>query len=324
MQRSVLVATLVGLAATAFVSCSRESRDPKSENGADAKKGKPVVYASTYPLQYFAERIGGGKIEVRAVVPVGEDAEHYIPDDETIKGLQKADLVLINGALLEKWLMRIAFLPESRVVDTSRPFEADYITLADTVTHSHGPKGANTHEGAVAQTWLDPKQAAAQAGEVAKALSGLLPDGKSWTNRNLAGLQADLGEIDRGFAELFKEHKERGGRHFLFSRPVYEYLARRYELNATSLQVEPNETPDDETFESIKRLLKTRPAEYIVWEADPAEEIAGRFRDELSLESACFETCTARTQEQVDGGMNYLAVMARNLENLRPVFAARE
>ena len=322
MRKCLFVAALAILAGSAaLVSCGDKAAAPAGGHEGDVKKGKPVVYASTYPLQYFAERIGGGKIEVRAVVPVGEDAELYIPDDETIKGLLKADLVLINGALLEKWLMRVAFLPESRIVDTSKPFEADYITLADTVTHSHGPEGAHTHEGAVTQTWLDPKQAAVQAGEVAKALSGLLPDGTSGTNKNLAGLQADLEEVDRGFAEFLKERKDL---HFLFSHPVYEYFARRYELNATSLHVEPNETPDEETFESIKRLLKTKPAEYIVWEADPSEEIARRFRDELDVESVYFETCTARTQEQVDGGMDYHAVMARNLENLRPVFAARE
>ncbi len=319
MRTSLLVAAFfVTAGAVSLVSCSDRTSKPGGEPGAE--RAKPVVYASAYPLQYFAERIAGEAVEVKGLTPVDEDAEYYKPGAEEIKALQKADLILVNGAGLEKWRDQV-MLPASRIVDTSKPFRDKYITLAETVTHSHGPEGAHTHEGMVVQTWLDPMLAEVQAAEVARALSGLVPGRAAEFENNLAKLQEDLAGIDRMFADLFKKYDDR---HFLFSHPVYEYFARRYELKATSLHIEPTDTPDDGTFESTKRMLKARPAEYIVWEFDPAEEIAKRFGEELGLKSVFFETCSTYSREQAEAGMDYLAIMKRNIEQIRPCFAAKE
>ena len=71
-------------------------------------------------------------------------------------------------------------------------------------------------------------------------------------------------------------------------------------------------------------MLKARPAEYIVWEFDPAAEIAKRFGEELGLKSVFFETCSTYSREQAEAGMDYLAIMKRNIEQIRPVFAVEE
>lgn len=320
MRTNLLAAAFFVMAgAVSLVSCSDRSSRPGG--GPGAKKARPVVYASTYPLQYFAERIAGEAAEVKGLTPVGEDAECYKPGAEEIKALQKADLILVNGAGLEKWLRKV-MLPASRIVDTSKRFRDKYITLAETVTHSHGPEGAHTHEGVVVQTWLDPMLASVQAEEIARALSRLLPERENEFTMNVEQIKFELEKLDGAFMEAIMTGGQK--RHFLFSHQVYEYFARRYELKATSLHIEPTGTPDDETFESTKRMLKTRPAEYIVWEFDPAEEIAKRFGEELGLKSVFFETCSTYTTEQAEAGMDYFAIMKRNIEQVRPVFAVEE
>ena len=99
--------------------------------------GRPVVYASNYPLQYFAQKISAPLVDVRLPVPAGEDPAFWEPTPEDVAALQKADLVVLNGASYESWLKNVS-LASSRLVDTSEGFKEQFIAQ-ETTTHSHGP-----------------------------------------------------------------------------------------------------------------------------------------------------------------------------------------
>ena len=55
-----------------------------------------------YPLQYFAERIGGEHINVVFPAPADVDPAYWMPDTPTITAYQQADLILLNGARYAK------------------------------------------------------------------------------------------------------------------------------------------------------------------------------------------------------------------------------
>jgi hydrogenase/urease accessory protein HupE len=73
------------------------SREDVAEKGAKPT-GRPVVYASNYPLQYFAQKISAPLVDVRLPVPRGQDPAFLAPTPEDVAALQKADLVVLNGA----------------------------------------------------------------------------------------------------------------------------------------------------------------------------------------------------------------------------------
>jgi zinc transport system substrate-binding protein len=104
------------------------------------------VYTVNYPLAYFAERIVGDLAEVTFPPPPDVDPAFWMPDPKTIAAYQGADLILLNGADYAKWMSKVS-LPLSRLVDTSRGFEDQYIQQANLSTHSHGPGGEHTHGG---------------------------------------------------------------------------------------------------------------------------------------------------------------------------------
>ena len=56
------------------------------------------VYVVNYPLQYFAERIGGPDVRVVFPAPADGDPAFWKPSPEQIAAYQKADLILLNGA----------------------------------------------------------------------------------------------------------------------------------------------------------------------------------------------------------------------------------
>ena len=120
------------------------------------------VYVVNYPLKYFAERIGGPHVKVTLPVPAGEDPVYWTPEIAEISAYQQADLILLNGAGYAKWVSKVS-LPRAKTVDTSRGFKDKYITVKETMTHSHGAEGEQAHEGLAFTTWLDLSLVAKQA-----------------------------------------------------------------------------------------------------------------------------------------------------------------
>jgi zinc transport system substrate-binding protein len=271
---------------------------------------KPVVYVVNYPLQYFAERIAGGAVEVVFPAPPGEDPAFWIPDAASVSGLQGADLVLLNGAGYAHWLDRVT-LRASRLVDTSRSFRDEYLPVEGVVTHSHGPAGEHSHAGTAFTTWLDLRLAARQARAVEEALSRLLPERAESFRDNAAALERELLALDARLEALAARQPDR----LLFaSHPVYAYLARRYALNLESVMWEPDEVPAEAAWSALETRLRERPAVWMIWEAEPAAESVERL-ESLGVRSLVFDP-TANRPAQGD----FLSAMEQNLRNLEAAF----
>jgi zinc transport system substrate-binding protein len=258
-----------------------------------------LVAVVNYPLMYFAERIGGDQVRVLFPAPPDEDPAYWSPDAETIMAYQQADLILLNGAGYAKWVER-ATLPASRLVDTSAGIAERLIPLAEVVTHSHGPKGKHEHTGFAFTTWLDPDLAAAQAQAVAEALVRLRPDEEDRFRAALAGLEADLGDMDRRLAAAATKL---GDAPLLFSHPVYQYLKRKYGLNGVSVHREPGEPPN---MDELRRLLDQHPAQWMVWEGEPLAESKAQL-EAVGVGSVVYDPCGDRP---VEG--DFLSVMEKN------------
>jgi zinc transport system substrate-binding protein len=299
----VLVVSLVS-------GCSRSSDGPAGVSS-DPKSGIVTVYVVNYPLKYFAERIGGAHVRVVFPAPVDEDPAFWQPDTKTISAYQQADLILLNGASFAKWTKTVS-LPETRAVDTSASLADQYITVADAVTHSHGPDGGHAHPGTAFATWLDPQIALAQAEAIQRALTRLRPQHEEDFRQNLTSLNNDLNVLDHELSAAVGSKSERA---LVVSHPVYQYLQRRYRLNAKSVHWEPGEAPPPEMWEELAGMLEQHPAKWMLWEGTPTEENVKRL-SELGVRSTVFDPCGNLPEE---GG--FLEAMRRNTENLRRVFA---
>jgi zinc transport system substrate-binding protein len=271
---------------------------------------KPVVYVVSYPLQYFAERIGGDAIEVVFPAPPGEDPAFWMPDAASVAGLQEADLVLLNGAGYAHWLDRVT-LRESRLEDTSRSFRDEYLPVEGVVTHSHGPSGEHSHAGTAFTTWLDLRLAARQARAVEEALSRLLPERADTFRDSAAALERDLLALDARLEALAARHPDLP---LLASHPVYAYLARRYGLNLESVMWEPDEVPAEAAWNALEARLRERPAAWMIWEAEPAAESVERL-ESLGVQSLVFEPTANRPTEG-----DFRGAMEQNLRNLEAAF----
>jgi zinc transport system substrate-binding protein len=272
--------------------------------------GKLTVYVVNYPLQYFADRIGGEHVNVVFPAPADVDPAYWMPDMPTIAAYQQADLILLNGAGYARWVNK-ATLPRFRMVNTSAGFKDQYIESAEIFTHSHGSEGKHAHEALAFTTWIDFNLAAGQAKAIAEALGRKRPELKDTFQKNYQKLEQDLLKLDRNLKTLISKDPSRP---LVVSHPVYDYFARRYGLNIKSVHWEPDETPANEQMMELNRILKEHPAKWMIWEGKPMRESVERLQA-IGIDNLVFDPC-GNTPDQGD----FLSVMRQNFDNLKLAF----
>ncbi|MGI9291331.1 MAG: metal ABC transporter substrate-binding protein, partial [Gammaproteobacteria bacterium] len=239
------------------------------------------------------------------------DPAFWMPDRNTIGDYQQADLIILNGAAYAGWISK-ASLPGRRQVDTSKAFKNGFITVKDTVTHSHGPVGEHSHQGTAFMTWLDFYQAVQQAQAIADALSRKQPEHQSDFEKNLAALREDLMALDLTLQQTVAAKPQQ---RLFASHPIYHYLARRYELHIQDMVWEPDEMPDDQHWQQLRLVQENFPADWMLWEKRPLPRIA-RQLDSMGIGVAVFDPCANRPAKG-----DFLSVMKENIANLRQVYA---
>jgi len=269
-----------------------------------------TVYVVNYPIQYFAERIGGEHVNVVFPAPPDVDPAYWMPDRPTIANFQRADLILLNGAGYARWVNKVT-LPRFRIVNTSAGFKDRYIEASEVITHTHGSEDDHTHEALAFTTWIDFSLAARQAKIIEEALSRKRPELKHTFQKNYQRLEQDLLKIGRDLKTMTSKDPSLP---LVVSHPVYDYFARRYGLNIKSVHWEPDEIPTNGQVMELNRILKEHPAQWMIWEGKPMKESAEKLKT-IGVDSLVFDPC-GNIPDQGD----FLSVMRQNIENLKPVF----
>jgi zinc transport system substrate-binding protein len=276
---------------------------------ADAGK-KLTVYTVNYPLSYFAKRIGGEHVQVVFPAPEDVDPAFWEPDDDMVRQYQKADLIMLNGAGYAKWTRKVS-LPMLRLVDTSKSFKDKLIHIDTNITHSHGPVGDHSHGGSAFTTWLDFSQAVMQAEAIYKALIRKLPAQKQDLTKNFEKLKGNLLELDTQMTAIGNSIAQAP---LLASHPIYQYLARRYNMNIRMLRWEPDKDPGENEWGNLHQIMDQHPAGSLLWEGEPLMESKRRLQA-LEINSLVFAPCMNRPASG-----DFMDVMRGNIENLQKAF----
>ncbi len=271
---------------------------------------KLTVYTVNYPLTYFAERIGGEHVNVVFPAPPNVDPAFWIPDTETVRKYQQADLIILNGAGYAKWTKKVS-LPMLRTVDTSKAFKTNLIHIKTKVTHSHGPGGDHSHGGTVFTTWLDFSQAILQAEAIYKALIRNVPVYKDDFSKNFEALKKNLLELDARMTALSAKIPALP----LFgSHPIYQYMVRKYNLNLKMVMWEPDEDPGEKEWKQLQELVKEHSGKWMIWEGESLPESVRQLQ-KMDIQSQVFSPCFAKPEEG-----DFLSVMHENINNMELIF----
>ena len=271
---------------------------------------RPEVYASNYPLYYFAQRIAGETIDLHFPARDLSDPSNWTPVGDTIASMQSADLILVNGASFEKWLMTVT-LPAEKVVNTSHSFEEQLLASGSSFTHSHGDEGEHAHEGTAFTTWMNLALAVKQAEQVKNALVQLQPEKQQEYDNNYNTLATELMNLHNAFQQSTAQKSKMV---VAFSHPVYQYLSDAYGIQGKSLHWEPETPLDHEMIHEVEHLKEGEGISWLIWEGEPLPENVEKLSS-MGINSAVISPL---------GGMpekgDFMGIMQKNLEMLKKIY----
>ncbi len=276
------------------------------------QRNVPHVYTTFYPTTYVVQRIAADRATVICPLPDGEDPAFWKPDADIIARYQDdADLIVVNGAKLEKWVGRTS-LPRGRICDTLAGHDKQLIRYRSPVKHTHGGK-EHVHKDIDGHTWIDPTMALVQAAGIHDSLASRFPQHAAANTVGYGLLVLDLKELDAEFRAL---GSLADGMWIYAAHRAYAYLARTYGWRFVNLDLDPDSVPSAEELAVIKKTLAVKEGRFLWWERAPSEAVANAIKEKTGLESIVFSPCTSAPESG-----DYLSVMRGNLERARPAFA---
>ena len=207
--------------------------------GAFPASAKTAVFVSVLPQKFFAEQVGGERVEVSVLVEKNRDPHTFEPLPAQMAALSRADGYLSIGLPFEESLLpRVRQLnPSLRIFPADRGIER--IREKDEEHHGHNEHGhAHDHGGSDPHVWNGIREARTIAENTFAALAELDPEGTEHYRRNLAAFRQRLDTLDAEFRELFQG---REGAAFLVFHPAWGYLAREYGLEEVAIEVDGKE-----------------------------------------------------------------------------------
>lgn len=262
------------------------------------------VVATFYPLAYLAESIGGERVSVKALIPQNNDVHSWEPSTTDMLEVDRADIVVYNGAGLEPWFEDEIL----QALDTEGKLIVDTTAGLDLIL-SGGETSYDPH------TWLSPYMAKRQAESIYNALVSVDQGNASYFRERWAQFSGRLEALDESYLELLSAKSKSD---IFVGHAAYGYLAQRYGFEQHGIiGLAADESPSATTIASLVDLMVEYDI-YVVY-VDPLyrEDYADTLRRSLEARSGqAVEVLSLYLLVGVADGLDMMAQMEANLENL--------
>ncbi len=286
-------------ACCALLATAACSGDP----GADAAGGRVEVVASSYPLQFVAERVGQGRVTAEGLVPPGGDSHQVELTPRQVGRLGEVDLVVHLSGLQPSTDAALEQHGPGHVVDAA--------DVADLGAAPGRPPGSGRSEVLDPHFWLDPTRLAAVARAVAEGLAAVDPEHARDHAAAADALTADLAELDAAYREGLAGCR---GRTLVTSHEAFGYLAERYGLVQVGITgLDPAVEPSPARLRDVVEVVEGRDVRTVFFEVSSGPALTQALADDLGLRTGVLDPV-----ERVPApGEDYLSTMQANLRALQ-------
>lgn len=304
--------TLVSFNFLAYASTNQTNLDGLSNQSATLFKpsttspeesSKLNIVASFYPIYEFVKQVGGDKVAISSLIPVGVEPHDFEPTIQQIQNAESADIVFFNGLGFESsWLNKIN---NDNLVDTS---------LGVNTT-----KTGNTIDPHI---WLDPILVKNQVKNIEDELIKLDPANKEYYQNNAINFTRALDSLDALIRSTLQTCDKKD---FVAFHDAFSYFANRYGLKQHSVQeASPEGEVLPQRIQEIIELARGLGLNVIYSEelVDPrlAEVIAQEIPNGRVLILSPIEGIESKEQA---AGIGYLDKMRENIDNLNAGLACQ-
>ena len=299
----------------------------KTSAAASDNKGndKLEVYTSFYPLYDFAVKIGGDKVKVINLVPAGTEPHDWEPATTDILSLEKADMLIYNGAGMEHWVDQVSASLENENLILLEA--SNGITLLEGGEHEdeHAGEDEHTeedeegnetaaHEGFDPHVWLSIRNGKKEMENIKDAFVIADPDNKDYYEANFVKYAAEFDALDQKFSQ---ELSGLTNKDLIVAHQAFAYLCADYDLNQVAIEgLAADSEPDAKRMAEIIDFARDKEIKTIFFEELVSPKVAETIAAEIGAQTAVLNPLEGLTQEQLNAGEDYLSIMEKNLNAL--------
>lgn len=281
------------------------------------KSDQISIYTTVYPLQYFAERIGGDAVNVQSIYPPGADEHSFDPTQKEMMKLADSDLFFYIGLGLEGFV--------ENAEKTLKKEHVKMIATADAITedmleegHEHEEDEDEDHEEHGEfdpHVWISPVLSDALAFSVKEALIEAAPDKKEQFEENFEALRDDLIKLDRQFIDMASDAPTKT---FYVSHAAFGYLADTYGLEQVAIAgLNSQSEPSQKQLAALVQEAKEQNIKYVLFEQNITSKLTDVIRKEIDAEALMLHNLSVLTTEDIKNEEDYMSLMEQNVETLK-------
>ncbi len=236
---SLGVAFLTGCGAATPASTSPAATAPAQQG---TTIGAPIQVATTMSvLADMVKNVGGERVQVTNIIPVGAGPEDYQPSPADARTLAQADVLIANGFGLEEWLddlFESAGKPELRRFDAAEgltPLESDHAEEGHSEEASgtavaeegHSEEAGHEHAKGNPHFWLSAANGIVYVENIRDALSDVDPAGAQTYAANAERYIAELRQLNDELKQQAATVPE-ASRKLVTNHDAFPYFAQEY------------------------------------------------------------------------------------------------
>jgi len=265
------------------------------------ENNKLKVIASFYPMYDFAKNVGGDRVEVKSLIPMGVEPHDYEPTPQDIKDLSTAKLFILNGVIESSWAPRLLAGVDNKdliVLDTSKNISLVGSQDADM-------PGNDPH------IWLDPILAKKQVASIRDAFMQADPAGKDHYEHTAEIFMQKLDSLDAEFRATFATCQKKD---ILITHATLAYFCKEYGCNQVFVEgVNAEGDPSPAVLVEIIKQAKEKNITTVFVENLMNPKSAKTLADELHGKVAIFNSVHGLTAEEQQRGEDYISQMQKNV-----------
>ena len=243
-----LVASLLLIALGACTSNSTATSSPSDS--------RIVVMTSISTFDSFVEAVGGSRVRVQSLVPIGASPENYQPTPQDAAALSQAAIFVENGAGLESWI--------GKAIANTGSSKLRVVVCTDGLPVKLG----NPH------LWMDPQFAKAYVRKIRDALISYDPSNASEYRKNATQYNAALDDLTKHIAVRIDQiPKER--RAMIVFHNAWQYYNDRFGIETLGfIETNPGQEPNPRQIAHLIDIARSRNLRAIFSEPEYSPKLA--------------------------------------------------
>lgn len=278
-----------------------------TETAETIPEGKLPVVVSFHAMGELARAIGGDKVDVRTIIPDGEEPHDFQPKATDLAALKTAKVFIMNGLGLEQsWsdkALQSAANKDICIVTASDGTDPIHVPMKHIFHHDPTTDPTDPH------VWLSLTNAQIESHNICNAYCTVDPANAAYYEQRYADFVAKTDALAAAYKDRFAAAPQKT---FVTSHAAFAYMARDFGLTQKSLtNVFASGEPSARNLTELADFCKVSHIRIIFLENMESPKIAETLASDAGASLEGLDT-----MESSDGDKTYLDVMAENLEKI--------